>query len=124
MSLNCSFISIVRSFDLDVGEQGKLCRPRGEPRDGQAVRHNFVVGGEHETHDAAACGHRPAGKVDKETAQTVGLYELTPGGHGVLDHRQTNRTGKKYREEALWDGSGNAGESVSDKGKYCPVRND
>ena len=72
----------------------------------------------------AACGHRPAGKVDKETAQTVGLYELTPGGHGVLDHRQTNRTGKKYREEALWDGGGDAGESVNDKGKYCPARND
>ena len=23
--------------------------------------------------------------------------------------RQTNRPGKKYRKEALWDGSGNAG---------------
>lgn len=43
---------VVLSFDLDVGEQGKLCRPRGEPRDGQAVRHNFVVGGEYETQNA------------------------------------------------------------------------
>ena len=39
-------------------------------------------------------------------------YWPPPGGHGVLDHRQTNRTGKKYREEALWDGSGNAGEKI------------
>ena len=66
----------------------------------------------------------PAGKADKETAQAVGLYAPPPGGHGVLDHRQTNRTGKKYREEALWDGSGSAEESVNDKGKYCPARND
>lgn len=72
----------------------------------------------------AACRHRPAGKADKETAQAVGLYAPPPGGHGVLDHRQTNRTGKKYREEALWDGSGSAEESVNDKGKYCPARND
>ena len=72
----------------------------------------------------AACGHRPARKADQETAQAVGLYAPPPGGHGVLDPRQTNRTGKKYREEALWDGSGSAGESVNDKGKYCPVSND
>ena len=72
----------------------------------------------------AACGHRPAGKTDKKAAQAVGLYAPPPGGHRVLDHRQTNRTGKKYREEALWDGGGDAWESVNDKGKYCPVRND
>ena len=50
----------------------------------------------------AACGHRPTGKADKKAAQVVGLYAPPPGGHRVLDHRQTNRTGKKYREEALW----------------------
>ena len=47
------------------------------------------------------CGHRPAGKADQNTAQAVGLYAPSPGGHGVLDHRQTNRVGKKYREETL-----------------------
>lgn len=72
----------------------------------------------------AACGHRLARKADQETAQAVGLYAPPPGGHRILDHRQTNRPGKKYREEALWDGGGDAGESVNDKGKYCPVRND
>ena len=51
----------------------------------------------------AACGHRPARKADKKAAQVVGLYAPPPGGHRVLDHRQTNRPGKKYREEALWD---------------------
>ena len=44
----------------------------------------------------AACGHRPARKADKKTAQVVGLYAPTPGGHGVLDHRQTNRIGEEY----------------------------
>ena len=72
----------------------------------------------------AACGHRSARKADKKAAQVVGLYAPPPGGHGVLDHRQTNRPGTKYGEEELWDGSGNAGESVNDKGKYCPARND
>ena len=51
----------------------------------------------------AACGHRPAGKADKEAAQAVGLYAPPPGGHGILDHRQTNRAGKEYSKEALWD---------------------
>lgn len=51
----------------------------------------------------AACGHRPAGKTDKKTAQAVGLYAPPSGGHGVLDHRQTNRAGKEYSKEALWD---------------------
>ena len=60
----------------------------------------------------AACGHRPTGKADKEAAQAVGLYAPPPGGHGILDHRQTNRPGTKYGEEALWDGSGNAGEKI------------
>ena len=72
----------------------------------------------------AACGHRSTRKADKKAAQVVGLYAPPPGGHGVLDHRQTNRTGTEYGEETLWDGDGNAGESVNDKGKYCPVRND
>ena len=57
----------------------------------------------------AACGHCSAGKADQNTAQAVGLYAPPPGGHGVLDHRQTNRTGKKYREEALWDDERDAG---------------
>ena len=60
----------------------------------------------------AACGHRPARKADKEAAQAVGLYAPPPGGHGVLDHRQTNRTGTEYGEEALWDAGGNAGEKI------------
>ena len=59
----------------------------------------------------AKISRRPARKADQETAQAVGLYAPSPGGHGVLHPRQTNRTGKKYREEALWDGSGNAGEN-------------
>lgn len=54
----------------------------------------------------------------------MGLYASPPGGHGVLNHRQTNRAGEKYGEEALWDSGGDAGESVNDKGKYCPARND
>lgn len=49
----------------------------------------------------AACGHRPAGKTDKKAAQAVGLYAPPPGGHGILDHRQTNRVGEEYGEEAL-----------------------
>ncbi len=49
----------------------------------------------------AACGHHPADKTDKETAQAMGLYASPPGGHGVLDPRQTNRTGTEYGEEAL-----------------------
>ena len=57
----------------------------------------------------AACRHRPARKADQETAQAMGLYAPPPGGHGILDHRQTNRTGKKYREEALWDDERDAG---------------
>lgn len=72
----------------------------------------------------AACRHRPARKADQETAQAVGLYAPPPGGHRVLDHRQTNRTGTEYGEETLWNAGGNAGESVNDKGKYYPVRND
>ena len=60
----------------------------------------------------AACGHRPARKTDKKAAQAVGLYASPPGGHGVLDHRQTNRIGEEYGEEALWDAGGNAGEKM------------
>ena len=57
-------------------------------------------------------------KADKKTAQAVGLYAPPPGGHGVLDPRQTNRTGKKYREEALWDGSGDAWGNVRIKAAF------
>ena len=57
----------------------------------------------------AACGHRPADKIDKEAAQAVGLYAPPPGGHRVLDHRQTNRTGTEYGEETLWDDERDAG---------------
>ena len=57
----------------------------------------------------AACGHRPANQVDKNAAQVVGLYAPPPGGHGVLDHRQTNRTVTEYGEEALWDDERDAG---------------
>lgn len=57
----------------------------------------------------AACGHRPARKADKETAQAVGLYAPLPGGHGVLDHRQTNRPVTEYGEETLWDDERDAG---------------
>ena len=60
----------------------------------------------------AACGHRPARKADKKAAQAVGLYAPPPGGHGVLDHRQTNRIGEEYSEEALWGDSGDAGPYV------------
>lgn len=96
--------------------------PRGVREKTQGADHGDERGTQKS--QGAACGHRSARKADKKAAQAVGLYAPPPGGHGVLDHRQTNRTGKKYREEALWDGSGNAGESVNDKGKYCPVRND
>ena len=67
----------------------------------------------------AACGHRPAGKADKKTAQAVGLYAPPPGDHGVLDHRQTNRIGEEYGEEALWDGSGNAGKKIKTTPDNC-----
>lgn len=67
----------------------------------------------------AACGHRSAGKADQETAQAVGLYAPPPGGHGVLDHRQTNRTGKKYREDALWDAGDNAGKKIKTTPDNC-----
>lgn len=96
--------------------------PRGVRGKAQGADHGDERGTQKS--QGAACGHRPAGKADKEAAQAVGLYAPPPGGHGVLDHRQTNRTGTEYGEEALWDGGGNAGESVNDKGKYCPVRND
>ena len=60
----------------------------------------------------AACGHRPAGKADKKAAQAVGLYAPPPGGYGVRNPCQTNRIGEEYGEEALWGGSGNAGEKM------------
>ena len=52
------------------------------------------------------------GLGDVYKRQVVGLYVPPPGGHGVLDPRQTNRPGKKYREEALWDDGGNTGEKI------------
>ena len=67
----------------------------------------------------AACGHRPAGKADKEAAQAVGLYAPPPGGHRVLDPRQTNRTGKKYREETLWDDGSNTEGRLTDIFAFC-----
>lgn len=47
----------------------------------------------------------------------MGLYASPPGGHGILDPRQTNRVGEEYCEEALWDGSGSAGENVGIEAK-------
>lgn len=63
----------------------------------------------------AACGHRPAGKADKETAQAVGLYAPPPGGHRVLDPRQANRPGTEYGKEALWNDGGDAEKSINDE---------
>ena len=67
----------------------------------------------------AACGHRPAGKANKEAAQAVGLYAPPPGGHGVLDHRQTNRTGTEYGEETLWDDGSNTEGRLTDIFAFC-----
>lgn len=67
----------------------------------------------------AACGNCPAGKADKKTAQAVGLYAPPPGGHRILDHRQTNRTGKKYREETLWDDGSNTEGRLTDIFAFC-----
>lgn len=101
-------------------------RLRPHPRGVRGKTQGADRGDERETQktQGAACGHRSAGKADKKAAQAVGLYAPPPGGHRVLDPRQTNRPVAEYSEEALWGGSGNAGESVNDKGKYCPVRND
>ena len=96
--------------------------PRGVRGKAQGADHRDERGTQKS--QGAACGHRPAGKADKEAAQAVGLYAPPPGGHGVLDHRQTNRPVTEYGEETLWGGSGDAGKSVNDKGKYCPARND
>ena len=96
--------------------------PRGVRGKAQGADHGDERGTQKS--QGAACWHRSARKADKKAAQAVGLYAPPPGGHGVLDHRQTNRPGTEYGEEALWDDSGNAGESVNDKGKYCFVRND
>ena len=67
----------------------------------------------------AACGHRPAGKADKKAAQAVGLYAPPPGGHGVLHHRQTNRTGTEYGEETLWDDGSNTEGRLTDIFAFC-----
>ena len=89
-------------------------RLRPHPRGVRGKTQGADRGDERETQktQGAACGHRSAGKADKKAAQAVGLYAPPPGGHGVLDHRQTNRTGKKYREETRWGGSGDAGEKM------------
>lgn len=86
-------------------------RLRPHPRGVQGKAQDADRGDERGTQKSqgAACGHRSARKADKKAAQAVGLYAPPPGGHGVLDHRQTNRTGKKYREEALWDDERDAG---------------
>ena len=84
--------------------------PRGVRGKAQGADHGDERGTQKS--QGAACGHRPAGKADQETAQAVGLYALTPGGHGILDHRQTNRPVTEYGEEALWGGSGNVGEKM------------
>ena len=65
----------------------------------------------------AACGHRPARKADKKAA--VGLYAPPPGGHGVLHHRQTNRTGTEYGEETLWDDGSNTEGRLTDIFAFC-----
>ena len=67
----------------------------------------------------AACGHRSAGKADKKAAQAVGLYAPPPGGHGVLDPRQTNRPVAEYSEEALWGGGGNTEGRLTDIFAFC-----
>lgn len=67
----------------------------------------------------AACGHRPAGKADQETAQAMGLYALPPGGHRVLDPRQTNRPGTEYGEETLWDDGSNSEGRLTDIFAFC-----
>ena len=60
----------------------------------------------------AAYRHRPTDKIDEEAAQVMGLYAPPSGGHGVRHHRQTNRIGEKYGEEALWNDGDNAGEKI------------
>ena len=67
----------------------------------------------------ATCGHRSANQVDKNAAQVVGLYAPPPGGHRVLNHRQTNRPGKKYREETLWDDGSNTEGRLTDIFAFC-----
>lgn len=67
----------------------------------------------------AACGRRPARKADKKAAQAVGLYAPPPGGHGVLDPRQTKRTGTEYGEEALWDDGSNTEGRLTDIFAFC-----
>ena len=84
--------------------------PREVRRKAQDADHGDERGAQKS--QGAACGHRPARKADKKAAQVVGLYAPPPGGHGVLDPRQTNRTGTEYGEETLWDGDGNAGEKI------------
>ena len=85
-----------------------LCpHPRGVRGKAQGADHGDERGTQKSR--GAACGHRPTGKADKETAQAVGLYAPPPGGHRVLNHRQTNRTGTEYGEEALWDDERDAG---------------
>ena len=81
--------------------------PRGVRGKAQGADHGDERGTQKS--QGAACGHRSAGKADQNTAQAVGLYASPPRGHGVLDHRQTNRAGTEYGEEALWDDERDAG---------------
>ena len=84
--------------------------PRGVRGKAQGADHGDERGTQKS--QGAACGHRPAGKADKKAAPVVGLYASPPGGHGVLDHRQTNRPVTEYGEEALWDGGRDAWEKM------------
>ena len=89
--------------------------PRGVRGKAQGADHGDERGAQKS--QGAACRHRPADQADKNAAQVVGLYAPPPGGHGVLNHRQTNWTGTEYGEETLWDGDGNAGGNVGIEAK-------
>ena len=89
--------------------------PRGVRGQAKGADHGDERGAQKS--QGAACRHRPADQADKNAAQVVGLYAPPPGGHGVLNHRQTNWTGTEYGEEILWDGDGNAGGNVGIEAK-------
>ena len=96
-------------------------RLRPHPRGVRGKAQDADCGNERGTKKSqgAACRHRPARKADQETAQAVGLYAPPPGGHGVFDPRQTNRPGKKYREETLWDDGSNTEGRLTDIFAFC-----
>lgn len=96
-------------------------RLRPHPRGVRGKTQGADLGDERGTQKSqgAACGHRSAGKADKKAAQAVGLYAPPPGGHGILDHRQTNRTGTEYGEETLWDDGSNTEGRLTDIFAFC-----